>query len=182
MDQTERISKTSEFLQKSEWYLRGARCLHDNFSRGPTLMFVWPILCHYCIELMLKACYIWEKYEDHPETHNLLTIANEVNFLNLSEEDKNLLRKTYTMYYFRYPLNEKNRKIVEENLAASKDTVYGTNITPLPEEIGTDDWDKVMLLYDHLIDSMSTDEDLIKIYREIQSFWPYYFSLNNDNS
>jgi len=166
-----KVIKVDHNLKSGEaklWIQEGKYCLEAAvhlFKSSPFFMFPAATLCHHGIELLLKACSIWDKCEYY-KSHELLYIANQVGFLELTEEYKNLLTKIDTFFFFRYPMNEDDYSRIEETLIDINDKI-GPDIQVKPGEIGTDDLEKVLKFHCFLIESMP--DDLYSLYTEISS-------------
>lgn len=136
------------FLSRGDWCLGAAQLL---FRANAYFMFPAAVLCAHGIELLLKACQIWVNCE-FSKTHKLVDVADNISFLKLTKQYKDILVKIDTFYSFRYPLNNESSQWMARKLEEIKDEIHG--IPTLPGEVGTEDWLKVRQFRDFLIESM----------------------------
>jgi HEPN domain-containing protein len=86
----------------------------DALSKSDYLEVLYGIgyHCHLLVELVLKACLLHQDNQ-FPNIHILSELEEKINFLNLDQDDHELLNAIEKMYHFRYPFplpTEKNKK------------------------------------------------------------------------
>lgn len=152
--------KVMQLLQRGSFFLGASKILFGY----PFIMYTAAVQAHHGFELLLKACWIWDKNQ-FEETHSLPEIAKHISFLKLDNQYQRLLEEIDTFYYFRYPYKPlQEKKISETVLRISSKT---GSIQNLPGEIGTDAFPKIEELYDLIIKSFPVD--LSMLWKEIEN-------------
>ncbi|MFO8742143.1 HEPN domain-containing protein [Legionella pneumophila serogroup 1] len=139
------------FLQDSLLMFYSAQEL----SKFPLLMRQGSILYHYAIELLLKACDVWEN-QSYIFSHDLCILLSRVRFIQLSDDDKKLIRVINDYFNYRYPLSEEKFDKMKKTLNENAEEVFD-GMLPLPSEIGTDDLEKAAKLINTIVELMPDD-------------------------
>jgi HEPN domain-containing protein len=171
IEPTEKILVINVLLQDGYLFLYSAKKLFSN----PFSMLAGAVLSHHGIELILKACWIWDKNE-YSQTHKLLHIVNQISFLKADKEKQDLITKINTFYHFRYPMEEKVRKEIQKQLDRINDNEHG--IPTQAGELATYEWDKVQQVYSFIINSMP--ENLHSIRQDIENKYSSLETLTNN--
>jgi hypothetical protein len=118
------------FIQDGKSYIKAAQVLFNSelIDSDPQIaycMFPAAALCHHGIELILKACILWEN-KSIPKKHLLPKLAKNIVFLSeMTEENSNLLNVIDTYYSHRYPMDDNTITRVQNTLKQSRDTTDG---------------------------------------------------------
>jgi HipA-like protein len=150
IDPSQKELEVTVLIQDGYFFLSSAKSLFSH----PLLMSSGAVLAHHGIELIMKACWIWDKNE-YSKTHNLPYIANQISFLKANQNIQDLITKIYTFYHFRYPMDEKVRDKIQEKLDSINDNTLG--IPTIAGEIGTYEWEYVDELYRYVIQKMPSE-------------------------
>jgi len=150
--------ETIAFIQQGDSYLVAAQCLFaqkKEYSHPGYFIHPAVVLCHFGIELLLKACLSWENKKNTrgSEGHNLMDLAEKIEFINLNDENKYWLRQIHAAFYTRYPfIEDKDHQKSKEILDGIKEPV--TNLQILPGEVGTDELNTTVRFYQVLVQLM----------------------------
>ncbi|MHA3320876.1 HEPN domain-containing protein [Legionella pneumophila] len=151
--------KVDRFLQESLLMFYSAQELF----KFPLLMKQSSILYHYAIELLLKACDVWENNR-YIFSHDLCNLLDRVKFIKLSDDDIRQIRIINDYFNYRYPLSEEKFEGMIKTLSENAEEVI-EGILPLPSEIGTDDLEKAAILFNNILEFMP--DELQKIMNSV---------------
>lgn len=126
-------------------------CSAESLFPHPLHMFAGAVLSHHGIELILKACWIWDKGE-YSFTHKLAFIVNQISFLKPTKNIQDLITKIDTYYHFRYPIENEVHSAIQRRLNRINDNEHG--IPTLVGELSTYEWNYVNQLYNFIVDAM----------------------------